>query len=274
MSRSISQVALLVRDYDEAIDFFTRALAFELLEDTPLGNGKRWVRVAPPGGTGGALLLARASTAEQERFVGNQSGGRVFLFLETDDFARDRARMHSHGVRFTEEPRHEEYGTVVVFLDLYGNRWDLVGRRRKIRAREGTPMNRKFLVAWLVVFVIYMAGGMVVHGILLGDEYAATGLMRPEAEAQRLMHLMILAHVLMAGAFTWIYARGVENRPWLGQGLRYGLAVAVLFVPIYIIYYVVQPTPGMLAVRQIAYDTILTLILGATVAFLYRGHGR
>lgn len=135
-------------------------------------------------------------------------------------------------------------------------------------------MNRKFLVAWLVVFVLYMAGGMVVHGMLLADEYTSTGLMRPEAEAQGLMHLMILAHVLMAGAFTWIYARGVENKPWLGQGLRFGLAVAVLFTPIYIIYYVVQPTPGVLAVRQVAYDTILTLILGAAVAFLYRGQGR
>ena len=135
-------------------------------------------------------------------------------------------------------------------------------------------MNKKFLVAWLVLFVLYMAGGIVIHGILLADEYLATGLMRPEAEAQKLMHLMILAHVLMAGAFVWIYARGVENKPWLGQGLRFGLAVAVLFVPIYIIYYVVQPTPGVLAVRQIAYDTILTLILGAAVAWLYRGQGR
>ncbi len=135
-------------------------------------------------------------------------------------------------------------------------------------------MNKKFLVAWLVLFILYMAGGFVIHGMLLADEYLATGLMRPEAEAQKLMHLMVLAHVLMAGAFTWIYARGVENKPWLGQGLRFGLAVAVLFVPIYIIYYVVQPTPGVLAVRQIAYDTILTLILGATVAWLYRGQGR
>jgi hypothetical protein len=135
-------------------------------------------------------------------------------------------------------------------------------------------MNKKFLVAWLVVFILYMAGGMVVHGVILGDDYMATGLMRPEAEASKLMHLMILAHVLMAGAFTWIYARGVENRPWLGQGLRFGLAVAILFTPIYIIYYVVQPTPGMLALRQVAYDTILTLVLGAVVAFLYRGERR
>ena len=136
-------------------------------------------------------------------------------------------------------------------------------------------MNKKFLVAWLVMFVLYMAGGIVIHGVLLSDDYLATGLMRPEAEAQQMMHLMILAHVLMAGAFTWIYARGVENKPWLGQGLRFGLAVALLAViPIYIIYYVVQPTPGALAVKQIAFDTIMTLILGAVVAFLYRGQGR
>ena len=135
-------------------------------------------------------------------------------------------------------------------------------------------MNKKLLIAWLVVFVLYMAGGMLVHGVILGDDYMATGLMRPEAEAEKLMHLMILAHVLMSGAFVWIYARGVENKPWLGQGLRFGLAVAVLFVPIYIIYYVVQPTPGELAAKQIVLDTILTLILGAVVAFLYRGQGR
>jgi catechol 2,3-dioxygenase-like lactoylglutathione lyase family enzyme len=130
MSRRISEVALLVRDYGEAIEFFTRALRFELLEDTALGNGKRWVRVAPPGDKGGALLLARTATPEQERFIGNQSGGRVFLFLETDDFERDYAHMRAHGVRFIEEPRHEVYGTVAVFLDLYGNKWDLIGRTR------------------------------------------------------------------------------------------------------------------------------------------------
>jgi hypothetical protein len=135
-------------------------------------------------------------------------------------------------------------------------------------------MNKKFLVSWLLIFVLYMAGGIVVHGVLLHDDYLATGLMRPEADAQQMMHLMILAHVLMAGAFTWIYARGVENKPWLGQGLRFGLAMAVFFVPIYIIYYVVQPTPGELAAKQIVLDTILTLILGAVVAFMYRGQGR
>jgi catechol 2,3-dioxygenase-like lactoylglutathione lyase family enzyme len=125
MSRRITQMALLVRDYDEAIRFFQRALGFTLLEDSPRENGKRWVRVGPTGEEGAALLLARAATPEQERAVGNQSGGRVFMFLETDDFARDCA-----GVRFTEEPRQEAYGTVVVFLDLYGNKWDLIGRRR------------------------------------------------------------------------------------------------------------------------------------------------
>jgi catechol 2,3-dioxygenase-like lactoylglutathione lyase family enzyme len=130
MSRRITQMALLVRDYDEAIRFFQRALGFTLLEDSPRENGKRWVRVGPTGEEGAALLLARAATPEQERAVGNQSGGRVFMFLETDDFARDYARMRAEGVRFTEEPRQEAYGTVVVFLDLYGNKWDLIGRRR------------------------------------------------------------------------------------------------------------------------------------------------
>jgi hypothetical protein len=135
-------------------------------------------------------------------------------------------------------------------------------------------MNKKFLIAWLVLFIVYFAGGYLVHGFLLHDDYAATGLMRPEADAQNLMHLMVLAHVLMTGAFAWIYARGVENKPWLGQGLRFGLAMALFFVPIYIIYYVVQPTPGALAIKQIVFETVLTLVLGAVVAFMYRGQGR
>ena len=130
MSARVTQLALLVRDYDEAIDYFTRALGFEILEDTALAAGKRWVRVAPPNANGAALLLARAATPEQERAVGNQSGGRVFLFLETDDFARDRTRMLAEGVRFIEAPRRESYGTVAVFLDLYGNKWDLIGREQ------------------------------------------------------------------------------------------------------------------------------------------------
>jgi hypothetical protein len=136
-------------------------------------------------------------------------------------------------------------------------------------------MNKKFLIAWLVVFVVMMLGGMVIHGMLLQDEYMATGLMRPEAEQQGLMVWMLLAHVMMAGAFTWIYARGVENKPWLGQGLRFGLALALFCtVPIYLIYYCVQPVPEMLVIRQIAYDLILMLVVGAVVAFLYRGQGR
>ncbi len=132
-------------------------------------------------------------------------------------------------------------------------------------------MNAKFLVAWLVIFILWLAGGFVVHELLLGADYAATNLMRSEEEAQQLMVWMIAAHVILAGAFVWIYARGKESRPWLGQGLRFGLAVALLaFVPIYMIYYVVQPEPGMLAVKQIVFSTILALVTGAVVAFIYR----
>ena len=136
-------------------------------------------------------------------------------------------------------------------------------------------MNKKFLIAWLVMFVLYFAFGFIVHGILLHDDYLATGIMRPEDQQQGMMGLMILAHVMLAGAFTWIYARGVENKPWLGQGLRFGLAVAFLAViPLYLIYYVVQPLPSSLVCKQIVFDTVCTLILGAVVAFLYRGQGR
>lgn len=132
-------------------------------------------------------------------------------------------------------------------------------------------MNAKFFVAWLVIFILWLAGGFVVHELLLGADYAATNLMRSEEEAQQLMVWMLIAHVIMAGAFVWIYSRGKESRPWLGQGLRFGLAVALLaVVPIYLIYYVVQPQPGMLVVKQIVFDTILTLVVGAAVAFTYR----
>jgi lactoylglutathione lyase len=120
-----------VREYDEAVAFFTGQLGFTLLEDTPLGAGKRWVRVGPPGG-GTALLLARAATPEQLARVGDQAGGRVFLFLTTDDFWRDYRALRARGVRFVEEPRTEDYGTVAVFLDLYGNRWDLIGPRASV----------------------------------------------------------------------------------------------------------------------------------------------
>jgi len=126
VKQQIGNVALLVENYDDAIDFYTRKLGFELVEDTDLGEGKRWVQVAPPNSNGTNLLLAQASTNEQSKAVGNQTGGRVFLFLQTNDFARDYERMKANGVVFEEQPRVEEYGTVVVFRDLYGNKWDLL----------------------------------------------------------------------------------------------------------------------------------------------------
>jgi len=126
MRQKIGHVSLLVRDYDDAISFYTEKLGFDLLEDTDLGAGKRWVLVAPPGARESSLLLAKASTSEQEKCIGKQTGGRVFLFLHTDDFWRDYKNMKSLGVRFLEEPRKEFYGIVVVFEDLYGNKWDLL----------------------------------------------------------------------------------------------------------------------------------------------------
>lgn len=134
-------------------------------------------------------------------------------------------------------------------------------------------MNRKLFLAWLIVFIAWMAGSFVVHGTLLHADYSQLpNLFRPEADSQRLFHLMVLAHVMLAGAFVWIYSRGVESTPWLAQGLRFGLAVAFLTViPTYIIYYVVQQMPSALAVKQIVYDTILMLLLGALTAFLIRG---
>src|ERR671935_836020 len=127
MKHAIAHVALVVRDYDEAIAYFTQTLGFTLVEDTyQPEQDKRWVVVAPADSAGGAtLLLARASTPEQARFIGNQAGGRVFLFLSTDDFWRDYHRMAAAGVRFVRPPREEPHGTVAVFGGLYGNRWDL-----------------------------------------------------------------------------------------------------------------------------------------------------
>ncbi len=127
MKQNIVNIALVVKDYDEAIDFYVNKLGFELIEDTyqPEQN-KRWVVVAPPNSHGTALLLARASTPEQQQFIGDQAGGRVFLFLNTDDFWRDYERMKSIGIRFIREPQEQDYGTVAVFEDLYGNRWDLL----------------------------------------------------------------------------------------------------------------------------------------------------
>lgn len=123
----IAHLTLVVRDYDEAIAWYTQKLGFVLVEDTPLSPEKRWVLVAP--GKGGAgLLLAKAANAEQATRIGNQTGRRVFLFLHTDDFARDHGAFRARGVRFVDEPRRESYGMVAVFEDLYGNRWDLVER--------------------------------------------------------------------------------------------------------------------------------------------------
>ena len=121
----LAHLTFLVRDYDEAIAWFTGKLGFALAEDTDLGGGKRWVRVGPAG-EGARLLLAKAATPGQVAHIGKQGGGRVFLFLETDDFARDHAAFVARGVRFIEAPRHEAYGTVAVFEDLYANRWDLI----------------------------------------------------------------------------------------------------------------------------------------------------
>ena len=127
MNQSIAHVALVVRDYDEAIEFFTEKLNFTVVEDIyQAAQNKRWVVVAPPGPAGSSLLLARASTKDQEAFIGNQSGGRVFLFLSTDDFWRDYNEMTKRGLTFVREPKTEDYGTVAVFKDLYGNLWDLI----------------------------------------------------------------------------------------------------------------------------------------------------
>ena len=133
MSQTIGYIALLVRDYDEAIVFYTEKLGFTLVEDKPVEN-KRWVLVAPRGRTSTCLLLARADTPEQESRIGNQTGGRVFLFLHTDDFARDYQDYLARGVRFVRPPKEESYGTVAVFEDLYGNLWDLLQLRDEVRS--------------------------------------------------------------------------------------------------------------------------------------------
>jgi catechol 2,3-dioxygenase-like lactoylglutathione lyase family enzyme len=126
MKQSIGCVSLLVRDYDEALAFYSGKLGFAVAEDTDMGEGRRWVVVAPRGSNGTRILLAKAKNAQELAAVGNQGGGRVFLFLSTDDFARDHAEMLRRGVTFNEEPRVEAYGTVAVFEDLYGNKWDLL----------------------------------------------------------------------------------------------------------------------------------------------------
>jgi len=126
IKQRIANIALVVESYDDAIEFYTQKLNFELLEDTDLGGGKRWVLISPPNSDGTNILLAKASNDIQQQSVGNQAGGRVFLFLQTNDFWRDYQAMSSKGVEFCEEPRVEAYGTVVVFKDLYGTKWDLL----------------------------------------------------------------------------------------------------------------------------------------------------
>jgi len=134
MPKSVQQqigcVTIVVENYDDAIKFYTQKLQFTLVEDTDLGGGKRWVQVSPPNSNGTNLLLAKAISDEQKQVIGNQTGGRVFLFLHTNDFWRDYEVLKSNGVVFNEEPRAEEYGTVVVFQDLYGNKWDLLQLNR------------------------------------------------------------------------------------------------------------------------------------------------
>jgi hypothetical protein len=137
-------------------------------------------------------------------------------------------------------------------------------------------MNKSFFIAWIVLFVVWMAGSFVVHGVLLHEDYLKlANLFRSEAESQAYFPWMILAHVLLSGAFVWIYARGNEVKPWLAQGIRFGVAVALLtIVPTYLIYYVVQPMPALLVVKQIVFDCILMLILGSVAAFIYRTGAR
>lgn len=133
-------------------------------------------------------------------------------------------------------------------------------------------MNQKLAIAWLVVFVAWFFGSFMVHGILLHGDYAALpNLFRPEQEQQQYFLLMLLAHVIMSGALVWIYQRGVEPKPWAPQGVRFGIALTLLTnVPIYMIYFVVQPMPGAVVVKQIVFDSILAILLGLVVAFMYR----
>ncbi|GAB4186212.1 MAG: hypothetical protein Tsb002_10460 [Wenzhouxiangellaceae bacterium] len=133
-------------------------------------------------------------------------------------------------------------------------------------------MNKHFFIAWIVLFVVWMGGSFLIHGILLYDEYAQLpNLYRTETASQQLFHWMLLAHFMMAGGFAWLYSRGIENRPWLGQGLRFGIVINLFAVaPTYLIYYTVIPNPASLVIGQVIYDSVLTLLLGLLVAFIYR----
>ncbi len=131
-------------------------------------------------------------------------------------------------------------------------------------------MNKKFIISWIVAFVVWTAGGFVVHALWLSGDYEKlANLARPEEAQEALMHFMLLAHVLMAGAFVWIYQRGNENKPWMEQGLRYGIAIALLApIPTYMMYYVVQPTSGMLTIKQLTADSVVVILVALIVAFL------
>ena len=137
-------------------------------------------------------------------------------------------------------------------------------------------MNKKFFITWALIFVVWMVGSFIVHAVLLqGDYMQLPNLFRTGKDSQQVFPFMILAHVIMAGAFVWIYLHGVGNKSWAGQGFRFGVAAALLMiVPIYLIYYAVQPMPGVLVMKQIIFDSVLVIVLGMTVSFLYRGHER
>jgi len=134
-------------------------------------------------------------------------------------------------------------------------------------------MKKKYMIAWALIFVAWFLGSFLIHGVLLHSDYAQLpNLFRTEADAQKYFPLMILAHVILSGAFVWIYARGAEAKPWVAQGVRFGIAVALLTaVPTYMIYFVVQPMPGDMVIKQILYDGALMIILGVIVAWVYRG---
>jgi hypothetical protein len=136
-------------------------------------------------------------------------------------------------------------------------------------------MNKRFLIAWAAILIVWFFGSFLVHGVLLNADYKQVPMLfRTDADAQPYFPLMLLAHVLLAGAFTWIYARGVEAKPWLGQGVRFGIAVAFLTtIPTYMIYFVVQPMPGAVVLKQIVFDSLLVVLLGVVVGWLYRGAG-
>src|SRR3984885_15777572 len=141
-----------------------------------------------------------------------------------------------------------------------------------LQTGAGETMNKKLIIAWIVLFVAWFMGSFVVHGLLLSSDYMQlTNLFRAEGDQQKYFPLMILAHVILSGAFVWIYARGVEPKPWLAQGVRFGVAIALLtIVPTYMIYFVVQPMPENVVAKQIVFDGILTVVLGMVVAWLYR----